>query len=174
MLQMEVIGFIGADAVTQSVNGNEFTTCRVAHTDKYTDAAGQPHESTQWIDLIWNGVPKVAPYLKKGTQVYARGHVRLRAYTSAAARAFVAGAQISVSSLELLGGNNDGVPSRLYDAEGHQVDINKYYHCELAGAVLSNGRGRFFVTDDNGWVVPRENAPTDVQENTTQAVNNQQ
>lgn len=169
MLQMEVIGYIGGDAETRNENGIEFTVCRVAHSDRYTDANGTEHEKTQWIDLIWNGRPKVADYLKRGTQVYARGYVRLRCYSSEKARGFVAGATINVVSLELLGGNNDTVPRRLYDAAGSMVDIVKYYHCELAGARLTDGRGHNFVTDDNGWVVPVQQAPADVQD----AVNGQ-
>ena len=167
MLQASVVGYLGADAEVKNVNGQEFTTCRVAHTDRWKDQAGQTHESTQWIDLTLNGKPAVVDYLKQGTMVYAAGHVKLRCYSSEKARGFVAGMTISVVTIELLGGNSDAVPARLYDGSGNMVDVVKYYHCELSGAQLTNGRGKSFISDDNGWVIPLQQAPTEVQ----QAVN---
>ena len=169
MLQASVVGYLGADAEVKSVNGQEFTTCRVAHTDRWKDQAGQTHESTQWVDLTINGRPNVVEYLKQGTLVYAAGHVKLRCYSSEKARGFVAGLTISVVTIELLGGNSDAVPARLYDTSGNMVDVVKYYHCELSGAQLTNGRGKFFVSDDNGWVLPLQQAPTEVQQAVNQA-----
>lgn len=169
MLQASVVGYLGADAEVKNVNGQAFTTCRVAHTDRWKDQAGQTHESTQWIDLTLNGKPAVVDYLKQGTMVYAAGHVKLRCYSSEKARGFVAGMTISVVTIELLGGNSDAVPTRLYDASGNMVDVVKYYHCELSGAQLTNGRGKLFVSDDNGWVLPIQQAPAEVQQAMNQA-----
>lgn len=169
MLQASVCGYLGADAEVKSVNGQEFTTCRVAHTDRWKDQSGQTHESTQWVDLTLNGRPAVVDYLKQGTLVYAAGHVKLRCYSSEKARGFVAGLTISVVTIELLGGNSDVVPARLYDSAGNMVDVTKYYHCELSGAQLTNGRGKLFVSDDNGWILPIQQAPTEVQQAVSQA-----
>lgn len=169
MLQASVVGYLGADAEVKNVNGQEFTTCRVAHTDRWKDQSGQTHESTQWIDLTLNGKPAVVNYLKQGAMVYAAGHVKLRCYSSEKARGFVAGMTISVVTIELLGGNSDAVPARLYDASGNMVDVVKYYHCELSGAQLTNGRGKSFISDDNGWVIPLQQAPTEVQQAVNQA-----
>lgn len=169
MLQASVVGYLGADAEVKNVNGQVFTTCRVAHTDRWKDQAGQTHESTQWIDLTLNGKPAVVDYLKQGTMVYAAGHVKLRCYSSEKARGFVAGMTINVVTIELLGGNSDAVPARLYDASGNMVDVVKYYHCELSGAQLTNGRGKLFVSDDNGWVLPLQQAPAEVQQAMNQA-----
>lgn len=168
MLQASVCGYLGADAEVKCVNGQEFTTCRVAHTDRWKDQDGQTHESTLWIDLTLNGRPNVVNYLKQGTMVYAAGHVKLRCYSSEKARGFVAGMTISVVTIELLGGNSDAVPARLYDTSGNMVDVTKYYHCELSGAQLTNGRGKMFVSDDNGWVLPIQQAPADVQQAVSQ------
>lgn len=168
MLQASVCGYLGADAEVKSVNGQEFTTCRVAHTDRWKDQSGQTHESTQWIDLTINGRPNVVDYLKQGTLVYAAGHVKLRCYSSEKARGFVAGMTISVVTIELLGGNTDAVPARLYDSTGNMVDVVKYYHCELPSAQLTNGRGKMFVSDDNGWILPIQQAPVEVQQAVSQ------
>lgn len=169
MLQASVCGYLGADAEVKCVNGQEFTTCRVAHTDRWKDQDGQTHESTLWIDLTINGRPNVVNYLKQGTMVYAAGHVKLRCYSSEKARGFVAGMTISVVTIELLGGNSDAVPARLYDNAGNMVDVVKYYHCELSGAQLTNGRGKSFISDDNGWILPLQQAPTEVQQAISQA-----
>ena len=44
MLQAICIGNLGSDAEVKSSNGKEFTTFRIAHTEKWTDDAGQVHE----------------------------------------------------------------------------------------------------------------------------------
>ena len=163
MLQTTVVGYLGADAITKNENGKEFTTFRVAHSDRWKDEAGQTHESTQWVDVIMSGRPAVADWLKQGTLVYVNGHAKLRAYSSAQARAFVAGITISNPVVELLGGVTDSVPGKLYDEQGHQVDVLKYFHVEVASCFLTNGRGKRFAVDDNGWVMPIEQAPAEVQ-----------
>lgn len=169
MLQCTVAGYLGADAEIKSENGKEFTTFRVAHSDRWTDANGQTKESTQWVDVILSGHPKVAEFLRKGTLVYCSGHCRLRCYSSEKARGFVAGITISATSIELLGGNSDAIPARLYSANGTMHNVIKYYHTDAAGEVLTNGRGKQFAVDDNGWVLPLEQAPADVQQQAQQA-----
>lgn len=156
MLQAIVCGYLGADAECKTEQGREFTTFRVAHSDRWVDANQQTHESTTWVDCIMSGHPNVAEYLKQGTLVYVSGHVKLRAYSSEKVRAFVAGMTISVVTVELLGGGSDAVPRRLYDKAGVMHEVKKYYFTDTPGEVLTNGRGREFAVDDNGWVFPME------------------
>ena len=158
MLQAVVCGYLGADAECKTEQGREFTTFRVAHSDRWTDANQQTHESTTWVDCIMSGHPNVAEYLKQGTLVYVSGHVKLRAYSSEKVRAFVAGMTISVVTVELLGGGSDAVPRRLYDKAGVMHEVRKYYFTDTPGEVLTNGRGKEFAVDDNGWVFPMEEA----------------
>lgn len=164
MLQSIVCGYLGADAQTKNENGKEFTTFRVAHTDRWTDQAGTQHESTIWVDCIMNGRPKVAEWLKAGTLVYVSGHCKLRCYSSEKARGFVAGMTISALVIELLGGQSDVVPRRLYDIQGRMHEVNKYYHTDAPGEVLTNGRDKQFAVDDNGWVLPLEQAQKMMEE----------
>ena len=163
MLQAIVCGYLGADAECKTEQGREFTTFRVAHSDRWTDANQQTHESTTWVDCIMSGHPNVAEYLKQGTLVYVSGHVKLRAYSSEKVRAFVAGMTISVVTVELLGGGSDAVPRRLYDKAGVMHEVRKYYFTDTPGEVLTNGRGREFAVDDNGWVFPMEEALQQMQ-----------
>lgn len=163
MLVGIVCGYLGADAECKSENGREFTTFRVAHSDRWVDADKQTHESTTWVDCIMSGHPNVAEYLKLGTLVYVSGHVKLRAYSSEKVRAFVAGMTISVVTVELLGGGSDAVPRRLFDRSGVMHDVKKYYFTDAPGEILTNGRGREFAVDDNGWVFPMEVAQQQMQ-----------
>lgn len=168
MLQAIVCGYLGADAECKSENGKEFTTFRVAHTDRWQDANGNQREATQWVDIILNGHPNVVNYLKTGTLVYVSGHCRLRCYSSAAARSFVAGMTISATHIELLGGQTDAIPRKLYSQDGTMHDVNKYFHCDAPGEILNNGKGKYFAVDDNGWVLPLADAPEDIQKQVTQ------
>lgn len=102
MFCISIIGHLGADAVVQNANGNEFVSFRVAHTDKLTDNYGQAYEQTTWIDCIMNGRPKVLEYLRKGTQVYCSGSASLRIYDSAKYHCKMAGVQCRVRELQLL------------------------------------------------------------------------
>lgn len=158
MLVTSIIGYLGADAEYKGDQGREFITFRVSHTDRWTDQAGQLHESTQWIDCIMNGRPKVAEYLKKGTCVYVDGRMSTRVYSSAKDRCMKAGVTISVNNIELVGGKGDDVPSRLYDENGVQHDIKKFYWTDVKGTFLMNPQGRRFAVDDSGWVFPLEQA----------------
>ena len=54
MFKCEVIGNLGADAQIKGENGKQFIAFNVAHTDKWTDEAGQQHEETTWVQCIIN------------------------------------------------------------------------------------------------------------------------
>lgn len=152
MLQVIVIGNVGADAEKKNLNGSEFTTFRVAHNDRWKDQEGREHNNTVWVDCTLNGHPAVADYIKAGTQLAVIGTANLRVYSSAKDRCMKAGLQVSVRSVELLGGVTDAVPSRLYDNNGVQHDVQKFYHTDIANTNLMSLRGALFVTDANGWV----------------------
>lgn len=165
MLQSICIGYLGADAEVKSSNGKEFTTFRIAHTDKWTDEQQQTHENTIWVDCVLNGKPTVVEYLKRGTQVYITGSVSLRVYSSAKDRCMKAGMTINVRSIELLGGKTDQVPSILYRADnGTQVDVQKWFYApslvrdssaDEFVQLISRNNGQF-VADRNGFIQPNE------------------
>lgn len=154
MLQTIVIGNVGADAQVNNKDGREFITFRVAHNDTWTDQAGQQHSTTIWVDCIMNGHPKVADFIKAGAQIYCSGRTSVRVYSSQKDRCMKAGIAINVDSVQLLGGVTDEVPRRLYDANGVQHDVSKWYLTDAKSATLMNARGDQFTTDANGWVSP--------------------
>lgn len=160
MFKANVIGNLGADAQVKESNGSKFVTFRVAHTESYTDQSGQKHESTTWIDCIMsNAESKVIPYLKKGTKVYVSGNCSLRVFSSAKYRQMMAGAQINVQSVELLGGSTDDVPRQLIDANGVLHPVVKYYLTDAKSMPLFSQSGQQFDADKKGWVTPRQEQP---------------
>ena len=152
MLQITAIGHVGSDAEKKDQNGKKFTTFRIAHNDTWTDDAGNAHSNTMWIDCILNDHPKVAEFIKAGTQVAVTGSVSLRIYSSQKDRCMKAGLTIKVRNIELLGGSTDAVPSRLYTNDGVQIDVKKFYNANVANAQLMSQRGQLFKTDEYGWV----------------------
>ena len=154
MLQSIVIGNVGADAQVKNKDGREFTTFRVAHNEQWTGQDGVQHSTTIWVDCIMNGHPKVAEFLKAGTQVVCIGRATIRVYSSEKDRCMKAGITINVESVQLLGGSSDEVPRRLYDEHGVQHDTNKYYLTDVKGTTLMSQRGERFNVDANGWVSP--------------------
>lgn len=83
MIKLNVIGHLGKDALVNTVNGRNVINFTVAHTEKYKDAQGIQKERTVWVDCAyWTDRTAIAPYLKKGTQVYAEGNPDVRVYTN--------------------------------------------------------------------------------------------
>lgn len=170
MLQATLIGHLGGDADVKTQDGREFVTFRVAHSERWTDANGQQHESTIWVDCIMDGRPKVVEFLKRGTIVCVVGSAMTRLYSSAKDRCMKAGLQIRVRTIDLIGSKQDAVPSRLYSTEdGREFVVNKFFQClalvrneeAVEWYPLVSRSGDRFVVDRNGWVHKFEE-PNDV------------
>ena len=160
MLIATLVGNVGADAQKKTADGRNFTTFRVAHNDDWTDQAGQRHSSTMWIDCVLNDHPKVADYIKAGTMVAVTGTIKTRVYSSEKDRCMKAGIQISVRTIELLGGSADEVPRRLYDTAGIQHDVKKAFYSDVKGCTLMSQRGTQYNVDMNGWITPAQPTTT--------------
>lgn len=82
MIKLQVIGNLGKDCITNTVNGKSVINFSVAHTEKFKDSTGQQKEKTTWVECAyWTDRTGIAPYLKKGTQVYAEGTPEVRTFT---------------------------------------------------------------------------------------------
>lgn len=159
MLQCTLIGNLGGNAEVKAADGREFVTFRVAHNESYTDAQGTKVDRTQWIDCTMNctnGRPAVLPYLTAGTMVCVMGTMSTRVYSSEKDRCFKAGVTIHVQKLELLGGSGDAIPKRLYDAQGVQVDVDKYFHVDAPVGILRDAKGREYEVVNGGWVIIKQ------------------
>ena len=108
MLKLNVIGHLGKDAIVNNVNGKSVINFSVAHSEKIRDAQGNTTDKTVWVECAyWTDRVAIAPYLKKGTQVYAEGNGDIRSYTTNDGRSGT-NLTLRVLNIQLLGGKSDG------------------------------------------------------------------
>jgi single-strand DNA-binding protein len=110
MIKLQVIGNLGKDSILKDVNGKTVINFSVAHTERYKDAAGNQKERTTWVECAyWTDRTAIAPYLKKGTMVFAEGSPEADSYTNKEGQP-AATLRMRVQTVQLLGGNktNEG------------------------------------------------------------------
>lgn len=108
MLKLNVIGHLGKDAIVNNVNGKSVINFSVAHSEKIKDAQGNQTDKTVWVECAyWTDRVAIAPYLKKGTQVYAEGNGDIRSYTTNDGRSG-SNLTLRVLNVQLLGGKSEG------------------------------------------------------------------
>lgn len=104
MIKLQVIGNLGKDCTTNNVNGRTVMNFSVAHTEKIREASGQTKDKTIWVECsYWTEKTGIAPYLKKGTQVFVEGQPDVRTYAKNDGTTGVS-LTLRVSSVQLLGG----------------------------------------------------------------------
>lgn len=126
MLNMMIIGNLGADAEIKTVNGKQYLSFRVAHSEKFTKQDGTEIEETTWVSCITSSFLKVAEYLKKGQKVFVQGEGKVKAVFRPQQRDYIAGININVRTLELCSPKaKEEMPTALFDNEGisHKVDV---------------------------------------------------
>ena len=164
MFKVEFIGNLGADVEIKNADGKKFATCRIAHTEKWTDANNVEHTDTTWADVTINDTDsKILQFLKAGTKVFVRGNGRLRLYSSKKDRCMKAGISIQAWEIELCGGSSDAVPRQVIDpTNGQLYDVQKYYWIpkETKGmkkddvVAMVDVRGNQFMMNNQGFVAP--------------------
>ena len=103
MIKLQVIGNLGKDCLTNSVSGKNVINFSVAHTEKIRDQQGNQKDKTIWVDCAyWTEKTGIAPYLKKGTQVYVEGTPDIRTYPKTDGTTGVS-LTLRVMSVQLLG-----------------------------------------------------------------------
>lgn len=109
MIKLTLIGNLGKDCVVNNVNGKNVINFNVAHTEKFKDSSGMQKEKTIWVECAyWSDRTGIAPYLKKGTNVYLEGNPDVRTYTNNEGKQG-ASLRLNVQFVQLLGGrNNEG------------------------------------------------------------------
>ena len=139
MIKLLAIGHLGKDAVVNNVNGKTVINFSVAHTEKYKDAQGNQVDRTVWVECAhWTDKTAIAPYLKKGTQVYVEGNPDVRSYTTQDGKQ---GASLSlrILSVQLLGakptdgnnnnggGNHQAAPQQNYQQPNYNQQQQQAY-----------------------------------------------
>lgn len=156
MLKLEVIGNLGADAKLVKENGSSFLSFSVAHSESYQKSDGSTVENTQWVSCAYSKVDSnVVPYLVKGQRVFLRGYMSVRVYSSPKERKMVAGINLNVTEIELVGGKPDDVPHELYTLDGVLVYPSKHFFVgEVFTNLLRDRQGHLYAVDGSGWVSP--------------------
>lgn len=166
MLQLNLIGNLGADAQVKDLNGRKAVCFNVAHTDRWIDDNGQKHEATSWVSCIWNGDGgKTLPYLKRGTTVFVGGPCSTRVYSSPKTHRMEAGLNLRVDHIELIGGKVDEVPGELINDDGLLFRTYKAYYLDKGAlttlnvekndlTILHDRQGKSYVIEKAGWVKP--------------------
>ena len=169
MLQLQVIGNLGADAEVKDLNGNKAVCFNVAHTERWTDEQGTKHEQTTWVSCILNGDGgRLLPYLKRGTSVFVEGAGSARCYSSPKEHRFIAGLNLTIRHIELIGGKVDEVPRELFTKDGAAFLTSKAYYVSTEGATAAGANdkadgalvdksGNSYIVNVNGWVKPQDN-----------------
>src|SRR5215212_4168594 len=107
MIKLQVIGNLGKDCIVNNVNGKTVINFSVAHTEKFRDAQGNQKDKTIWVECAyWSDRTGIAPYLKKGTQVYVEGTPEVRTYPKNDGTTGVS-LTLRVLSVQLLGGRGE-------------------------------------------------------------------
>ncbi len=106
MIKLQVIGNLGKDCLTNVVNGKNVMNFNVAHTEKFKDQQGNLKDKTIWVECAyWSERIAIAPYLKKGTQVYVEGSPEVRTYPKNDGTTGTS-LTLRVMNIQLLGGGN--------------------------------------------------------------------
>lgn len=133
MIKLQVIGNLGKDCITNTVNGKSVMNFNVAHTEKFRDSQGMQKDKTIWVECAyWSDRTGVAPYLKKGTQVYVEGTPEVRTYPKNDGTTGVS-LSLRVQTVQLLGsrgesssGSDSGYSSGGYgSSSGSNVQANE-------------------------------------------------
>ncbi|WP_126973530.1 single-stranded DNA-binding protein [Gynurincola endophyticus] len=107
MIKLQVIGNLGKDCVTNNVNGRSVINFSVAHTERFKNAQGQVQDRTIWVECAyWTDRTAIAPYLRRGTQVYVEGQPEVRTYPKNDGSTG-ASLTLRVTSVQLLGSRGD-------------------------------------------------------------------
>jgi single-strand DNA-binding protein len=107
MIKLQVIGNLGKDCVTNTVNGKNVINFNVAHTEKFKDAQGNQKDKTIWVECAyWTDRTGIAPYLRKGTQVFVDGSPEVKTYPKNDGSTGVS-LTLRVATVQLLGSRNE-------------------------------------------------------------------
>jgi len=104
-----LVGFAGKDSESRATqSGDAISAFSIATTEKYKDRTGNLKEETTWHNCVCFGaLAEVAnKYVKKGTQVYVEGKIKVNKYTDKAGVEKTS-TNIVVSSLQLLGSKQE-------------------------------------------------------------------
>lgn len=109
MNKIIIIGNLGQDPeMRYSPSGNPMTSFSIASNRRYTTAAGEQREETEWFNCAAFGrlADTCNQYLTKGQQVYIEGRLRSREYTRRDGNPGFS-LDVNVTEMQMLGRRDD-------------------------------------------------------------------
>ncbi len=104
MIKLQIVGNLGKDCIVKEVNGKNVINFSVVHSERYKDSQGIQKERATWVECAyWSDRTAIAPYLTKGTTIYAEGYPEADAYMNKDGQA-AATLRMRVMNIQLLGG----------------------------------------------------------------------
>ncbi len=134
MIKLTAIGNLGKDCTVNTVNSKTVINFSVAHTEKFKDNMGVQKDKTIWVECAyWTDRTAIAPYLKKGTQVYVEGTPDIRNYTTKDG-ATGSSLTLRVQNVQLIGGKNNegGASNEVASSGGSSYNYNNSYNTQPA------------------------------------------
>lgn len=124
MIELNLIGNLGADAIEKNINGKNYISFRVAHTQKHVDKDGVINEVTQWVSVLMpTRGTELIKHLRKGTKVYVSGLPRFSTYkaTKSNVTGYFVSVDIMCEKLELCGGKSQSDPEPADEQQNENV-----------------------------------------------------
>lgn len=129
MIKLTAIGNLTKDCIVNNANGKTVMNFTVAHNEKYKDANGATINKVTYIEAnYWSDRTALAPYLKKGSQVYIEGNPEIRQYTKNDGT-FGASMSVRILQVQLLGSpsENNGQQQNNHQGNYHPQNANQGY-----------------------------------------------
>ena len=101
MQQIQIIGYLGKDAVIRSTNGNDILVFNVCCSESYKKQNGEEVDKNTWYSCTYRNTA-LAQYLKKGGQVMVQGELRAKTYQNDRRETLI-DLSIQVSRIQLCG-----------------------------------------------------------------------
>jgi single-strand DNA-binding protein len=118
--KITIVGYLGRDPeLKYTTSGDAVCNFSVATSERGKDAEGNPVENSTWFKItLWRRQAEVADqYLRKGSQVYIEGKLRLQTYTDREGN--------TRASLEVTGSDLQFIGTRA-TTEGESTEIREY------------------------------------------------
>ena len=139
MIKLQIIGNLGKDCIVKEVNGKTVINFSVAHTERFKDAMGNQKERTTWVECAyWTERTAIAPYLKKGQQVFVEGTPEVEGYMNKENQP-AATLRVRVQNVQLLGSRPENTTQG--GQQGYQT-AGQNAQPAMAGASNFNGNPR--------------------------------
>ena len=131
--QIQIVGFVGADAeMRYTPGGDAVTTFNVATSRKHKSPAGGTVEITTWHRVTtWRKLAETCnEFVKKGDRVLVAGTVEARAWNDGRTGEPKAGLEVTAETVRFLGGKD--AAARQPTVGGAAPRADEQYHVDMA------------------------------------------